>query len=114
MQDAITSTIGSALKFVISTVLWSMVLFNFGRVTLLIFTLGRYPRGLTLKQHVNRISSVGALVVVVLWASIAVHNNFAQAKVASFRNFLQDETYASSGTALSNNSFKPTPLRGAA
>jgi len=114
MQDAITSTIGSVLKFLFSWLLWSLVLFNLGRVTLLIFTLGRYPRGPALKQHANRISSLGALVVVVLWASIAVHNNFAQAKVASFRDILQDKTYASSGTALSNNSFKPTPLRGAA
>jgi uncharacterized membrane protein YcaP (DUF421 family) len=108
VQDAITSTTVSVLKFVISTVLWSLVLFNLGRAVLLLFTLGRYPRGPALRQHSNRISFVGVLVLVALWTSIAVHNNLTHVQVASFHHFLQDETYASSGTASSNISFKRT------
>jgi len=111
MQDTITTTIVSVLKIVISYVLWSLVLFNLGRATLLICTLGRYPRGPVPRQHANRISFVGALVVVALWASIAVHNNLRQVQAASFHLFPQDETCASSGTASFNISFKRTCLR---
>jgi hypothetical protein len=75
MQDDMAKAAGSALKFVVSYVLWSLVLFNLGRVVLLICTLGRYPRGKALVEHVNRISFVGVLVIVGLWVSIAVHNN---------------------------------------
>jgi len=114
MQDAITSTIGSVLKVLFVWLLWSFVLFNLGRATLMVFTLGRYPRGPALKLHSNRISFVGILVILALWTSIAVHNNLTQARVASFHHFLQGEACASSGTASSNNSFKRTCLRHAA
>jgi hypothetical protein len=114
MQDAITSTIGSVLKFFISWLLWSFILFNLGRAILLLFTLGRYPRGPALTQHNNRISLVGVLALVALWASIAVRNNLTRVPVASVHHVQQDETYASSGTASSNISFKRTCLRHAA
>ena len=75
MQDAIVSTTVSILKFVISYVLWSLILFNVGRASLLICTMGRYPRGQALEQHINRISFAGSVAIVALWAAIAVHNN---------------------------------------
>ena len=79
MFEEIARSLAEAAKFVLFYVLWTLVLFNIGRITLLLGTLGRYPRGSALHQHVDRISLVGLAVIVVIWTSVALHNHFAPA-----------------------------------
>ena len=75
MQEEITNGVVAVVKFIAYYVIWSFVLFNLGRASLLVVTLGQYPRGLDAQRHVNQISLVGALVLLVAWSAVAVYNN---------------------------------------
>jgi len=75
MQEEITNGVVAAVKFVAYYIIWSFVLFNLGRVSLLLVTLGQYPRGLDAQRHVNQISLVGILVLVLAWSVVAIYNN---------------------------------------
>jgi hypothetical protein len=75
MQDEITNSAVAVVKFIAYYIIWSFVLFNLGRMSLLAVTLGQYPRGLDAQRHVNQISLVGILVLVLAWSAIAVYNN---------------------------------------
>ncbi|MEI7037930.1 hypothetical protein [Fulvimonas yonginensis] len=75
MQDEITNSAVAVVKFIAYYIIWSFVLFNLGRMSLLVVTLGQYPRGLDAQRHVNQISLVGILVLVLAWSAIAVYNN---------------------------------------
>jgi hypothetical protein len=75
MQDEITNSAVAVVKFIAYYVIWSFVLFNLGRMSLLVVTLGQYPRGLYAQRHVNQISLVGILVLVLAWTAIAICNN---------------------------------------
>jgi len=74
MQEEITNGVVAVAKFV--------AYYSSGRsfcstcrVSLLLVTLGQYPRGLDAQRHVNQISLVGALVFVLAWSVVAIHNN---------------------------------------
>jgi len=75
MQDEIANSVVAVVKFVAYYIIWSFVLFNLGRMSLLLVTLGQYPRGLDAQRHANQISLVGTLVLVLAWSAIAIHNN---------------------------------------
>ena len=75
MQDEITNSAVAIVKFIAHYIIWSFVLFNLGRMSLLVVTLGKYPRGLDAQRHVNQISLVGILVLVLVWSTIAIYNN---------------------------------------
>jgi hypothetical protein len=75
MQDEIANSVVAFIKFVAYYIIWSFVLFNLGRVSLLLVTLGQYPRGLDAQRHVNQISFVGILVLVFAWSAVAIYNN---------------------------------------
>jgi hypothetical protein len=75
MQDEITNGVFAAVKFVAYYIIWSFILFNLGRMPLLLVTLGQYPRGLDAQRHVNQISLIGILVLVLAWSAIAIYNN---------------------------------------
>jgi hypothetical protein len=75
MQDEITNSAVAVVKFIAYYIIWSFVLFNLGRMSLLVVTLGQYPRGLDAQRHINQISLVGILVLVLAWSAIAVYNN---------------------------------------
>lgn len=75
MQEEITNGVVAVVKFIAYYVIWSFVLFNLGRASLLVVTLGQYPRGLYAQRHVNQISLVGVLVLVMAWSAVAVYNN---------------------------------------
>lgn len=74
MQDEIAGGVGSVIKFFVFHVLWELILFNLGRVTLLLFTLGRYPRSRWLELHMTRISFAGLAVLALAWLGIAWFN----------------------------------------
>jgi hypothetical protein len=75
MQDEITNSAVAVVKCIAYYIIWSFVLFNLGRMSLLVVTLGKYPRGLDAQRHVNQISLVGILVLVLAWSAIAIYNN---------------------------------------
>jgi hypothetical protein len=80
MKDFIAEGLVATVKFIFEWLLWSSVLFNLGRITLLLCTLGRYPRGDALDRDVNRIALVGLLALVCLWSAIAIYNNLRPAQ----------------------------------
>lgn len=53
-------------------ILWDTILFQLGRIALLAFTLGRYPRGDAAKRHEDRIAGAGAVFLLILWCAIAL------------------------------------------
>ena len=75
MQEEIANGIVAVIKFIAYHIIWSFVLFNLGRVSLLLVTLGQYPRGLNAQRYVNQISLVGILVLVLAWSVVAIYNN---------------------------------------
>ena len=75
MQEEITNGVVAAVKFVAYYIIWSFVLFNLGRMSLLLVTLGQYPRGLDVQRHVNQISLLGILVLALAWSAVAIYNN---------------------------------------
>jgi len=72
---AIARAILSVLYFLFVHVVISVVLYGIGLGTLLMLTLGRYPRGRFRQAHSERISACGALVVLLVWCGIALYNN---------------------------------------
>jgi hypothetical protein len=75
LREQVAHAVASAIRFVVVTVIWQFVLFNLGRMTLLLLTFGRYPRHRDLRLRVNSITFVGLVVLLVLWSAIAVYNN---------------------------------------
>ena len=75
MQEEITNGVVAVVKFIAYYIIWSFVLFNLGRVSLLLVTLGQYPRGLDAQRNINKISLVGIFVLVLAWSAVAIYNN---------------------------------------
>jgi len=67
----------AVVKFMAIAVVWNFVLFNLGRVTMLVVTLGRYPRGRALESDSNRVAVTGLIILVCVWSAIAIDNNVA-------------------------------------
>jgi len=78
MLSDLVRFIVESLKIVFFSIVWSAVLFNVGRLVLLICTFGRYPRGRMLELHANRISGVGVLFLACAWIGIAGYNHISQ------------------------------------
>jgi hypothetical protein len=75
MQEEISNGAVAVVKFIAYYIIWSFALFNLGRTSLLLVTLGQYPRGLDAQRHVNQISLVGILVLILAWSAVAIYNN---------------------------------------
>jgi len=80
MKDLIANGVAAIVKFVFVWLIWSFVLLNLGRITLLLCTLGRYPRGRTTERDTNRIAFTGLVVLIFLWSGIAIYNNLWPAR----------------------------------
>lgn len=77
MKDQIADGVMAVARFLLGYLLWDCVLFNLGRGSLLLCTLGRYPRGPALRRDNNRIAIAGMLVLILAWSCIALYNHFA-------------------------------------
>jgi hypothetical protein len=75
MLSDIANAVIAIARLLIISVIWSLVLFNIGRIALLAVTLGRYPRQQHLRLHAGRISVAGLLVIALAWSSLAIYNN---------------------------------------
>jgi hypothetical protein len=76
IAEGFLRAIGGVLRWFLWEIVVQIVLFNIGRFSLLLVTLGRYPRGHSLERDVVKISWVGVLVVFLAWVAIALYNNF--------------------------------------
>jgi hypothetical protein len=75
LHEEITNGLVSFIKFIFYYFVWQLVLFNVGRITLLLFTVGRYPTGRLVTLYSGRISLTGLIVLFAAWSVIALHNN---------------------------------------
>jgi len=75
MHDEVAKGFVAVARFIAYQIIWSLVLFNIGRASLLLVTLGQHPRGADCRRHSDRISLVGMLVLVLAWLVIAFYNN---------------------------------------
>ena len=66
----------SILRWVVVELILHIVLFNLGRLVLLVATLGRYPRGELSEKEIGKISWLGVFVIVAIWGAIALYNNY--------------------------------------
>lgn len=74
--EAVLRPVLGVIWYLLWDIIFLVLLFNIGRVLLLIITLGRYPRGDNLQKHRERISIVGFIFVIFIWTTIAPYNNF--------------------------------------
>jgi hypothetical protein len=75
LRDEIAHAVAATTRFLLVTVIWQCVLFNLGRMTLLLLTAGRYPRGRTLGLHTQRITCMGMVVLLGVWMVVALYNH---------------------------------------
>lgn len=73
--EAIIKGIWVAIKFILYVVVFNIILFNLGRVTLLTTTLGKYPRYRHIERDSEKIAWFGVFVLVAAWSAIAIYNN---------------------------------------
>ena len=69
-------SVGAAIRWVLWNIIFSVILFNLGRFSLLAVTFGNYPRANVLERDFNKISTAGIVVVFVAWSVIAIYNNY--------------------------------------
>lgn len=75
MRELVSNAIGSAARFIVKVIIWDFVLFQLGRVVLLMVTFGRYPTSKDCERARDRIQWVGIAALVMAWVVIAVFNN---------------------------------------
>ncbi len=64
------------LRWIVFEFIIQIVLFNLGRIVLLLTTLGQYPRGKLSEKEGGIISLLGIFVIVLVWCTIALYNNY--------------------------------------
>ena len=72
--ETLVTHIIKAVKFALLYVLWCFLLFNIGRFSLLMVTLGRYPRIDVLERDSDKIAFAGFVVLFLIWCCIAFYN----------------------------------------
>lgn len=75
MRESILDAIKAIIRFFFETIIWNFVLFHVGRAVMLTITLGRYPTRRDCAQFPERIQLAGMVVLITLWAAVAVSNN---------------------------------------
>jgi len=61
--ESVLTTIWKVIKFVFLHLLFSIILFNIGKISLLIITFGKYPKLSNLEKDSTKISLFGLFVV---------------------------------------------------
>jgi hypothetical protein len=79
LAEGLFEAIGRSLKFLIWYVLAQIIIFNIGRFSLLLITLGRYPKLAVLERDANKIVFAGFVVILIAWFSIAFYNQVINA-----------------------------------
>ncbi len=72
--EPIIEGIIEVVKFIVSALIWGVVLFYIGYAILMLVTFFKYPSDKQLEKQVNVISCVGLNGVYISWACIATYN----------------------------------------
>ena len=72
---ALGECVFAVLRWIAVEALWNAILFNLGRVALLIVTAGKFPRQRDLSRSADAISFVGVAMLFLLWLAVALVNN---------------------------------------
>ena len=75
IAESILRIIGGAIRWFLWELIFRIILFNMGRLFLLLLTIGRYPRGYALEKDDEKIIWAGIAILVVIWTTIAIYNN---------------------------------------
>jgi len=74
IAEGIFRSIGTVIRWIAVHLIFHILCFNLGRLTLLLVTLGRYPRQNVLERDEDKISFFGLLVIILSWVAIYVNN----------------------------------------
>lgn len=69
--------LGGIIRWFVWDLVIQFVLYNIGRLCLFLLTFGRYPKGQSLNDDIEKISLFGLFVVFLALGTIALFNNFA-------------------------------------
>ena len=75
IAENIIKGIWSVIHFILWLVLFQIIIFNIGRVSLLIITLGKYPRFSHIQKDTDKIIYFGLFLIVAAWATLVIYNN---------------------------------------
>ena len=75
IAETLLKGIWGVVRFVLWQILFQIVLFNIGRVFLLVITLGKYPRFKHIEKDSEKIALLGFFLVIIAWLAIAINNN---------------------------------------
>ena len=75
IAENILKGIWSVIRFLLWMVLFQIIIFNIGRVSLLIITLGKYPRFSHIQKDTDKITYFGLFLIIAAWASLVIYNN---------------------------------------
>lgn len=75
MEEEIKRGVLSLLQWLVISVIWSILLYGLGWVTLKALTVGRYPTAEVSEAGQNWIAFAGMCVVALAWGLIALRNN---------------------------------------
>ena len=77
LAEGLLRGLAGVLRWFLWDIIFHIVLFNLGRLVLLLITPGRYPRGQAIERDVEKISWAGVGVLAAGWVVIALINNYA-------------------------------------
>ena len=75
IAENVLKGIWSVIRFFLWLVLFQFIIFNIGRVSLLIITLGKYPRFSHIQKDTDKIIYFGLLLVITAWATLVIYKN---------------------------------------
>ncbi len=67
--------IGAAIRWLLFEFVFQFLIFNLGRLVLLLLTLGKYPRGDTVRKDETKIGLFGLAIIFGLIVAIGIYNN---------------------------------------
>jgi hypothetical protein len=73
--EPILRVIWAVTRFILWQILFYTVMFNIGRVFLLLFTLGNYPWVKHIETDAEKIALFGFFLVFLVWSALAFYNN---------------------------------------
>jgi len=70
--------IWAAIRFILWEIVFNIIMFNIGRLTLLVITLGKYSGFKHLQKDTEKIALLGIFMVVLAWIALAIYNNVSK------------------------------------
>jgi hypothetical protein len=88
IAEGFLKLIVGAIRWVAIDVLLHIFCFNLGRVTLLILTVGRYPRLQVLERDETKITTFGVAIIILAWVAVYVYNVYLELCPAATKRYV--------------------------